>query len=168
MSDDLGESAAAEKKNTSKGQAAPAPAKGLFSNVQPGRALVLVPEDLIARREATQALEEALTAPGSRQPRVFTSINLRKLDGTFSIFTALAAKKAGREIGLKLSAEVPCGKHTTESTQEALGDDIDFGIESEPVKVLDLPSIVNAIQKGVGPNWRVAFNKDGAIRLLNT
>lgn len=165
MSDlDLGDSAAPEtKKGAPK---APAPPKGLFSNVAKGRALVIVPEDLIARRDAMQVLEEALTTPGSVQPRVFTSINLKKLDESFVLFTATAVTRKG-EMTLKLSNPTACGNHTTEATADGLGDDLDFGVVPEPVKVLDHSSIVNSLQRGIGPSWRVCF-ADGAVRLLNT
>lgn len=165
--EDIGVSAQEEKKNSKApaAKASPAPSAP-FASIPTGRALVLVPEDLNERNAATGLLEEALTAPGAKQPRVFTSIKLSLLDESFQIFTAIASRTRGVRT-LKLSAPTSCGAFLTEVQAASLGDDIDFGVTSEPVKALDLPSIVNSIQKAVGPNWRVSFS-NGNVRLLNT
>lgn len=135
------------------------------------RTIVLVPEDLNEKRLAVEGLNELLKDVDKEDyPRFLTSINLNRLDGSFHIFTAVLGKTASarsREPKFTVSKGTVCGDYLTDGTVDDIGNDIDFGLQAEPVKVLDLPRIVDSIQRNVGPNYRVRF-VDATVRLLNT
>lgn len=168
---DLGESAT-EPKGKNALKAAPKAAKDprdvLLAGPK-GRTIVLVPEDLNEKRTAVEGLQALLKdVPKDELPRFLTSITLSRIDGSFHIHTAIQGKaERSRESKFVVSKATVCGHYLTEGVVEDIGNDIDFGLQAEPVKVLDLPRIVDSIQRNLGPNYRVRF-VDGIVRVMNT